>query len=64
MKTIAKLNYFLIKFKEDQRGASHFLEIAGGLIIVAAIVTMAKPALTKAITDIVSKAVTQITAAI
>lgn len=63
MKTIVKLNYFITKFKNDQRGASHFLEIAGGLIIVAAIVTAAKPALTDSITGIINKAVTSITAA-
>lgn len=63
MKAIAKFNFYLNKFKNDQRGASHFLEIAGGLIIVAAIVTAAKPALTNSITGVISKAVTSITSA-
>lgn len=61
VKSCAKIIYYWGAFKNNEKGASHFLEIAGGLILVAGIVSMAIPTMTTAIKDVISKAITQIT---
>ena len=60
-KLYVQISCIMNRLKKDEKGASHFLEIAGGLILVAAIVSVAIPQLTTSITGVISKAVTQIT---
>lgn len=60
-KIYVKLICFCRQLKNDQKGASHFLEIAGGLMLVGGIIAIAIPNLSNAIQDKISAAITQIT---